>query len=160
MFFFRKVAAGTQPSPTGIEAICLCASASGIGLHCAVSYDNIFRMPERVFRIKGAVLKHGILDVLEGVFAFHPHIGKTQPKGAHHKIFAFGIAVFHFDLSGRPAKLRRKNIAAADNGVRALPQRLDPVKLRILNCDMIGIPESGPADPSKEQSFTIISRLP
>ena len=58
------------------------------------------------------------------------------------------------------AKLRRKNIAAADNGVRALPQRLDPVKLRILNCDMIGIPESGPAGPSKEQSFTIISRLP
>ena len=116
-----------------------------LSLDYTVSHGNIFRMPKGIFGIKDAVLEHRILDILEGVFSFHPHVIKMQMGSAHHKIFAFGATVFHFNPSGRPSELRRNHIAAAHNNVRTFAQGLDPMKLCIFNGDVVRVPQSRPA---------------
>ena len=65
--------------------------------HNAVTDGDIFCMPESIFGIKGAVFKNGILNVLEGIFALHAYIRKVQVGRTHHKVFALGLAILHFD---------------------------------------------------------------
>ena len=114
-------------------------------LDYTVSHGDVFRMPEGIFRIKGAVLEHRIFDVLEGVFSFHPYIVKVQVGRTHHEVFTFGIAILHLDVMCRPSELRREHIAAAHHNVRTLAQGLDPVKLRIFDGNVVGVPQSRPA---------------
>ena len=61
--------------------------------------------------------------------------------GAHHKVLALRRCIFHLNPADRPAELRGNDVAALDNRLRALPQRLDPVHLRIDDLHMVRIPE-------------------
>ena len=97
--------------------------------HDTVPHRDIFCVPERILGVEYTVFKHGIRDVLEGVFAFHTNVAESQVIGAKHKVFALNRAVLHVDPAHRPAELRGNDVAATQFGISALPQRLDAGQL-------------------------------
>ena len=106
---------------------------------------TFFRVPEGVFRVKGAVFKNRIFNVLERILPLHAHIRKAQVGRAHHEVFAFGVAILHLDPPDRPAELRGNNVAATHFYIAAFPQGLDAVKPGVFNGNMAGIPQGRPA---------------
>lgn len=110
-----------------------------------IFHGHVFRVPESVLAVDDAVFKEAVFDVLQGIFGAHLEIFRAHAAVPHEKIFALGGAVFEGYVVGEPAEFVGDDVTVFEADVPALAKGFDAVELRVGDCDILVVPESGAA---------------